>query len=56
MSLMDADGQDDPNAIPELLDALDSGLDLATGRRGAQRPLHQALDIEALQLGHREDD
>jgi dolichol-phosphate mannosyltransferase len=34
--LMDADGQDDPNAIPELLDALDGGLDLATGRR-AQR-------------------
>jgi dolichol-phosphate mannosyltransferase len=34
--LMDADGQDDPNAIPMLLDALDGGLDLATGRR-AQR-------------------
>jgi glycosyltransferase involved in cell wall biosynthesis len=31
--LMDADGQDDPAAIPSLLDALDGGLDLATGRR-----------------------
>jgi dolichol-phosphate mannosyltransferase len=31
--LMDADGQDDPHAIPALLDALDGGLDLATGRR-----------------------
>src|SRR5262249_20902304 len=34
--LMDADGQDDPGAITMLLDALDGGLDLATGRR-AQR-------------------
>ncbi len=31
--LMDADGQDQPEAIPELLAALDGGLDLATGRR-----------------------
>jgi glycosyltransferase involved in cell wall biosynthesis len=31
--LMDADGQDLPEEIPRLLDALDSGLDLATGRR-----------------------
>jgi glycosyltransferase involved in cell wall biosynthesis len=31
--LMDADGQDQPEAIPQLLAALDSGLDLATGRR-----------------------
>jgi dolichol-phosphate mannosyltransferase len=31
--LMDADGQDDPTAIPTLLSALDEGLDLATGRR-----------------------
>jgi dolichol-phosphate mannosyltransferase len=31
--LMDADGQDDPAAIPALLDALADGLDLATGRR-----------------------
>jgi glycosyltransferase involved in cell wall biosynthesis len=34
--LMDADGQDSPGAIPVLLDALDDGLDLVTGRR-AQR-------------------
>lgn len=34
--LMDADGQDAPAAIPVLLDALDGGLDLVTGRR-AQR-------------------
>jgi dolichol-phosphate mannosyltransferase len=31
--LMDADGQDDPEAIHTLLAALDSGLDLVTGRR-----------------------
>jgi dolichol-phosphate mannosyltransferase len=31
--LMDADGQDDPAAIARLLDALDGGVDLATGRR-----------------------
>ena len=31
--LMDADGQDDPTAIPELFAALDGGLDLVTGRR-----------------------
>src|SRR5207244_2279383 len=31
--LMDADGQDDPNAIPTLLASLDGGLDLVTGRR-----------------------
>jgi dolichol-phosphate mannosyltransferase len=31
--LMDADGQDDPGAIPTLLGALDGGLDLVTGRR-----------------------
>ena len=31
--LMDADGQDDPSAIPALLAALDGGLDLVTGRR-----------------------
>lgn len=31
--LMDADGQDDPAAIPTLLRALDDGLDLVTGRR-----------------------
>jgi glycosyltransferase involved in cell wall biosynthesis len=31
--LMDADGQDDPAAIPALLAALDGGLDLVTGRR-----------------------
>jgi glycosyltransferase involved in cell wall biosynthesis len=31
--VMDADGQDDPGAIPDLLRALDGGLDLVTGRR-----------------------
>jgi glycosyltransferase involved in cell wall biosynthesis len=31
--LMDADGQDQPEEIPKLLEALDAGLDLATGRR-----------------------
>jgi glycosyltransferase involved in cell wall biosynthesis len=31
--LMDADGQDDPAAIPALLRALDGGLDVVTGRR-----------------------
>jgi glycosyltransferase involved in cell wall biosynthesis len=31
--LMDADGQDDPAEIPRMLDALDGGLDLVTGRR-----------------------
>jgi glycosyltransferase involved in cell wall biosynthesis len=31
--LMDADGQDQPESIPELLAALEGGLDLATGRR-----------------------
>jgi glycosyltransferase involved in cell wall biosynthesis len=34
--LMDADGQDQPEEIPRLIQALDDGLDLATGRR-AQR-------------------
>ena len=33
--LIDADGQDDPAAIPDLLAALDAGNDLATGRRAA---------------------
>lgn len=31
--LMDADGQDDPDQIPTLLDALDGGLDQVTGSR-----------------------
>jgi glycosyltransferase involved in cell wall biosynthesis len=31
--MMDADGQDDPAAIPALLRALDDGLDVVTGRR-----------------------
>jgi dolichol-phosphate mannosyltransferase len=31
--LMDADGQDDPTEIPHLLEALDDGFDLVTGRR-----------------------
>lgn len=35
--LMDADGQDDPAEVPRLLDALDGGLDLCTGRRAQRR-------------------
>jgi dolichol-phosphate mannosyltransferase len=35
--IMDADGQDDPAGIPQLLDALDGGLDLVTGRRSARQ-------------------
>jgi glycosyltransferase involved in cell wall biosynthesis len=35
--LMDADGQDDPAGIPTLLDALDNGLDLVTGRRSTRQ-------------------
>jgi glycosyltransferase involved in cell wall biosynthesis len=35
--LMDADGQDDPAGIPELLAALDGGLDLVTGRRSTRQ-------------------
>ncbi len=35
--LMDADGQDDPAGIPQMLDALDGGLDLVTGRREARQ-------------------
>lgn len=31
--LMDADGQDDPNEIPALVDTLGPGVDLVTGRR-----------------------
>lgn len=31
--LMDADGQDQPTEIPRMLEALDGGLDLVTGRR-----------------------
>lgn len=34
--LMDADGQDDPAEIAKLLDALDDGYDLATGRRAVR--------------------
>ena len=34
--LMDVDGQDDPTEIPRLLDALDGGLDLVTGRRATR--------------------
>jgi glycosyltransferase involved in cell wall biosynthesis len=35
--LMDADGQDQPEEIPKLLQALDGGVDLATGRRVGRR-------------------
>ncbi|HEY3721797.1 MAG TPA: glycosyltransferase family 2 protein [Acidimicrobiia bacterium] len=31
--LMDADGQDQPSEIPRMIEALDGGLDLVTGRR-----------------------
>jgi glycosyltransferase involved in cell wall biosynthesis len=31
--LMDADGQDDPSEIPRMLEKLDAGFDLVTGRR-----------------------
>ena len=34
--LMDADGQDDPAEIPNLLHALEGGYDLATGRRAVR--------------------
>jgi glycosyltransferase involved in cell wall biosynthesis len=34
--LMDADGQDQPSEIPRMLDALDGGLDLVTGRRAVR--------------------
>jgi len=34
--LMDADGQDDPNEIPCLLEHIDAGVDLVTGRRAAR--------------------
>lgn len=35
--LMDADGQDDPHEIPRMLEALDGGLDLVTGRRSKRQ-------------------
>ena len=35
--LMDADGQDDPHEIPAMLDAIEGGLDLVTGRRAIRR-------------------
>ncbi len=34
--LMDADGQDDPEAIPALMAELDQGVDLVTGRRAVR--------------------
>lgn len=34
--LMDADGQDDPVEIPALVDAVDAGLDVVTGRRAVR--------------------
>lgn len=34
--LMDADGQDDPEAIPALMAELDKGVDLVTGRRAVR--------------------
>jgi glycosyltransferase involved in cell wall biosynthesis len=35
--LMDADGQDDPTEIPHMLEKLESGFDLVTGRRGQRK-------------------
>jgi glycosyltransferase involved in cell wall biosynthesis len=35
--LMDGDGQDDPSEIPHMLEVLDSGYDLVTGRRAERR-------------------
>src|SRR5436190_510523 len=35
--LMDADGQDDPHELGSLLDAIDDGLDLVTGRRSIRQ-------------------
>jgi len=35
--LMDADGQDDPHELSNLLDAIDGGLDLVTGRRSIRQ-------------------
>jgi dolichol-phosphate mannosyltransferase len=35
--LMDADGQDDPNELGRMLDAIDGGLDLVTGRRSVRQ-------------------
>jgi dolichol-phosphate mannosyltransferase len=35
--MMDADGQDQPAEIPRLIDALDGGLDLVTGRRSTRQ-------------------
>jgi glycosyltransferase involved in cell wall biosynthesis len=35
--LMDADGQDDPHELGRLLDAIDDGLDLVTGRRSIRQ-------------------
>jgi dolichol-phosphate mannosyltransferase len=35
--LMDADGQDDPAEIPRMLEMLDTGFDLVTGRRASRK-------------------
>ena len=35
--LMDADGQDDPAEVPRLIDELDNGVDLVTGRRSVRQ-------------------
>jgi glycosyltransferase involved in cell wall biosynthesis len=35
--LMDADGQDDPSEIPHMLETLDAGFDLVTGRRAKRQ-------------------
>ena len=52
--LMDADGQDQPESIPELLAALDGGLDLATGRRVQRNDRFiKRTTSQALQPRHR---
>jgi dolichol-phosphate mannosyltransferase len=35
--LVDADGQDDPAALPALLEQIDAGIDLVTGRRASRQ-------------------
>lgn len=37
IAMMDADGQDDPAWLAELVDQIDSGFDLATGARGTRQ-------------------
>ena len=50
--LMDADGQDDPGCLIELLSALDAGLDMVTGSRSANRAGYLAPVQPRYQGGH----